>query len=112
MQGGNAVVALRVPGGGGPYTYDGRPYQRHGPTTRVMPCSIFEQRVCETPQSRDELMRQLGLGHREHFRKMYLLPALETGLLERTIPDKPQSSKQRYRLTTEGHAWLRQQGKS
>ena len=23
---GNAVIALRVPGGGGPYTYDGRPY--------------------------------------------------------------------------------------
>ena len=33
LKGGNAVIALRVPGGGGPYTYDGRPYQRHGPTT-------------------------------------------------------------------------------
>ena len=37
LKGGNTVIALRVPGGGGPYTYDGRPYQRHGPTTRVMP---------------------------------------------------------------------------
>ena len=67
--------------------------------------------LCETPQSRDDLMRQLGLGHREHFRKAYLLPALESGLLERTIPEKPKSSKQRYRLTAMGYQRLRQQGR-
>ncbi len=44
---GRTVIALRVPGGGGPYTYDGRPYQRHGPTTRVMPRAVYEQRVME-----------------------------------------------------------------
>jgi len=27
----------------------------------------------QTPQSRDELMQQLELGHREHFRRAYLL---------------------------------------
>lgn len=58
--------------------------------------------VCEAPQSRQELMNRLGLGDREHFRKAYLVPALESGHLERTIPDKPQSSKQRYRLTDKG----------
>jgi len=63
--------------------------------------------LCQAPQSRDDLMRQLELSHREHFRKAYLLPALDGGLLERTIPDKPQSSKRRYRLTAEGHKWLR-----
>jgi len=47
LKGGNTVIALRVPGGGGPYTYDGRPYQRHGPTTRVIPRSVYEQRVME-----------------------------------------------------------------
>jgi hypothetical protein len=35
----------------------------------------------------------------------YLTPALKSGLLERTIPDKPQSSKQQYRLTANGEAW-------
>jgi predicted HTH transcriptional regulator len=30
--------------------------------------------------------------------------ALESGLLEMTIADKPQSSKQRYRLTAQGQA--------
>ena len=47
LKGGNTVIALRVSGGGGPYTYDGRPYQRHGPTTRVMPRNVYEQRVME-----------------------------------------------------------------
>ena len=30
---GYSVIALTVSGGRGPYTYDGRPYLRHGPTT-------------------------------------------------------------------------------
>jgi ATP-dependent DNA helicase RecG len=67
--------------------------------------------LARTPRSRQELLRDLGLSDREHFRKAYLLPALESGLLERTIPDKPQSSKQRYRLSAKGDAWLGQQGR-
>ncbi len=39
---------------------------------------------------------------REHFRKTYLEPLLAAGWIERTIPDKPQSPKQRYYLTGEG----------
>src|SRR6266540_2896544 len=37
LESGLSVIALRVPGGGGPYTFDGRPYLRYGPTTIVMP---------------------------------------------------------------------------
>ena len=44
-----------------------------------------------------ELMKRLGLSHRQTFRKNYLDPALEHHLIERTIPDKPNSSKQKYR---------------
>ena len=45
-----------------------------------------------------ELMELLGLTHRATFQKNYLNPAIEAGLIERTIPDKPKSPKQRYRL--------------
>ncbi len=44
-----------------------------------------------------ELMNRLGLSHRATFRKNYLNPALEQKLIERTIPDKPNSRYQKYR---------------
>ena len=47
--------------------------------------------------STKELMESLELKHRPTFRDNYLLPALELGYIEMTIPDKPRSSKQRYR---------------
>ena len=48
--------------------------------------------------SATELMQILGLSHKNTFRKNYIHPALELGLIERTIPDKINSSKQKYRL--------------
>lgn len=47
--------------------------------------------------SATELMERLGLSHRPTFRKNYLNPALHQNLIERTIPDKPNSKKQKYR---------------
>ena len=52
--------------------------------------------------TRQQLQQALGLKDDEHFRKAYLQPALDAGLIEMTIPDKPRSSKQKYRLTAEG----------
>ncbi|MBT9315840.1 Fic family protein [Leptothoe spongobia] len=43
------------------------------------------------------LMERLGLSHRPTFRKNYLIPALDAGLLEMKYPDKPRSPKQQYR---------------
>jgi predicted transcriptional regulator len=43
---------------------------------------------------------------REHFMNSVLKPLLDSGLLEMTIPDKPRSSKQKYRLTDKGRALL------
>lgn len=41
------VLALRVTGGGGPYTYDGRPYVRSGSTTSVMPQGEYQRLLLE-----------------------------------------------------------------
>ena len=47
-----------------------------------------------------QCMAKLGLAHRPTFRANYLAPALAAGLIERTIPDKPNSRLQKYRLTS------------
>lgn len=48
--------------------------------------------------SKQALMNKLGLKDGKYFRKAYLLPALEQGVIEMMIPDKPSTPKQRYRL--------------
>ena len=52
--------------------------------------------------SRRELQSRLGLRDDDHMRVAYLLPALAAGVFERTIPDKPNSRLQKYRLTAVG----------
>jgi Fic family protein len=54
--------------------------------------------IIKGEMSRDELQSALSLKDRKSFRQRYLLPALELGLIEMTIPDKPNSSLQKYRL--------------
>ena len=60
--------------------------------------------------SRHEIQQALGLKHEDHFRNAYLVPTLQAGLIEMTIPDKPRSSRQRYRLTPAGRRYLRRKG--
>jgi ATP-dependent DNA helicase RecG len=47
LESGHTVIALRVPGGGGPFIYDGRPYLRQGPTTILMPRPRYERLLLE-----------------------------------------------------------------
>ena len=49
--------------------------------------------------SRDELQTVLGLQDRKSFAARYLKPALTAGLIEMTIPEKPNSRLQKYQLT-------------
>ncbi|MGM0656855.1 MAG: Fic family protein [Thermodesulfobacteriota bacterium] len=58
-------------------------------------------------QSKKELMAALKLTGRDNFEKRYLHPALEGEFIEMTIPEKPQSRLQKYRLTDKGRAMLR-----
>ena len=48
------------------------------------------------PQSATELMQKLNLKSRVGFRKNYLQPALDAGLIGMTEPDKPTSKNQKY----------------
>ena len=51
---------------------------------------------CETARSLQEMMQFLDLTDRKHFRRRYLNPLLDTGVIRMTIPDKPRSSQQKY----------------
>ena len=57
--------------------------------------------IGEETMSAKELMEKLGLSHRPTFRNNYLNPALVLGVIERTIPDKPNSRNQRYKKVKE-----------
>ena len=59
--------------------------------------------VMDKEYSTSELMELLNLSHRGYFRTNILQKAIDLGLVELTIPDKPTSSKQKYRLTRKGN---------
>ena len=59
--------------------------------------------------SLQELMQTLGLSHRPNFLALHLRPALVAQLIQMTVPDKPQSRLQKYRLTPAGRRWLARQ---
>ena len=62
--------------------------------------------IADSAWSRRELMGKLRLKDRNNFDKLYLAPALETGLVARTIPQKPSSRLQKYHLTELGKRLL------
>ncbi|MBI4962126.1 MAG: sigma 54-interacting transcriptional regulator [Desulfomonile tiedjei] len=55
-----------------------------------------------TKQGITDLMGIIRRANRTKFRNQVLAPLMEAGLVEMTIPHKPQSSKQQYRLTEKG----------
>jgi ATP-dependent DNA helicase RecG len=58
--------------------------------------------VIEDEMSRQEIQDKIGLSDRKNFRTNYLNPALEFGVIEMTLPNKPNSKLQKYRLTLVG----------
>lgn len=60
-------------------------------------------RACESvPLKSREIQEIVGIKHRETFQRNYLDHLMEAGWLEMTVPDKPTSRLQKYRLTAKG----------
>jgi ATP-dependent DNA helicase RecG len=63
-------------------------------------------RLCRQEQPLVAMMNVVGRQNRTKFRDGLVKSLIEAGLLELTIPDKPRSSKQKYRLTEKGRRVL------
>ncbi|MDR1659259.1 MAG: putative DNA binding domain-containing protein [Desulfovibrio sp.] len=63
-------------------------------------------RNCLEKKEIRELMTHVGKTNRTRFRDQEIKPLLELGWLEMTIPDKPTSSRQKYRITEAGRKIL------
>lgn len=58
--------------------------------------------IGDSEMSRAELMQSVQMTARSTFRDKFLAPAMENGMIEQTIPNKPKSRDQKYRLTVLG----------
>ena len=62
---------------------------------------------CRTDCAISELMTLAGRANRTKFRDQVMKPLLVAGLMEMTVPDKPNSRLQKYRLTAKGQAVIK-----
>lgn len=60
----------------------------------------------QEPRTKQELLAALQLSNAYLNYKRHIVPVLDRGLIAMTLPDKPQSRLQRYRLTPQGRALL------
>ncbi|MHB1457233.1 MAG: Fic family protein [Armatimonadota bacterium] len=76
-------------------------------TGQVDPWVLRVLSACELqPLKSSDIQEIAGIRHRETSQRNYLDHLLREDLLERTIPDKPQSRLQKYRLTAKGLSLL------
>ncbi len=74
--------------------------QQHLPATRLL-------RALRGDMGARELQFALGVKDREDFRARFLSPAVKQGWVKMTLPDKPRSSHQRYRISAKGIQMLK-----
>jgi ATP-dependent DNA helicase RecG len=61
---------------------------------------------CLEPKKREEVLNHIGFVNEYNNYKRHILPLLNIGYLQLTIPDKPKSSKQTYVITELGKEYL------
>ena len=74
---------------------------------QVEPWIIEVLRACQSPRKSSEIQAITAIRHRETFQRNYLDRLLEEKLLDRTLPDKPNSRLQKYRITEKGKVLLK-----
>ena len=113
QRGGQFVLIIRrkkkAPPKSRPITQEVRGPSRHQVGTKL---ALSQHQVeilhkCQAESKIADLMKITGRTDRTKFRHQVLNPLADVGLIEMTVPDKPQSSKQKYRLTEKGIAYLR-----
>ena len=52
---------------------------------------------CSVPRTAQDIMDRIGLSNQSKNRQKYIASLLEIGVLERTIPEKPNDHNQKYR---------------
>ena len=57
---------------------------------------------CEEVRTIAEMLSYMSYSDRTKFRKKYIYPLLDTGIIQMTIPEKPNSRNQKYQLTAKG----------
>jgi predicted HTH transcriptional regulator len=77
------------------------------PTQSIDPVFRLLDALQHGGRTAGDLRAILKIRHRPTFRANYLHPALREKLIEYTIPDKPNSRLQKYRLTKKGAAYLK-----
>lgn len=82
-----------------------------GVTPQVTPQVLRMLQCMKGEVSRAEMMAALNLKDRMHFSRDYIAPALEIELIEMSIPDKPNSQLQKYRLTDKGREVLKKESR-
>jgi ATP-dependent DNA helicase RecG len=99
---GAAVVRFRVKVGPTPQVTPQVPDKYPTSARQVLTALAKSQE----PLPRAALQEASGLRDREHFVNEHLKLLVSGGLIEMTIAAKPRSSRQKYRLTDKGRAWL------
>lgn len=78
---------------------------------KSVPSELAEMimKAATSPVDMLTLMSLAGHTNRTRFRKTILQPMIDANLMELTIPDKPRSSKQRYRLSELGRELIKRE---
>ncbi|WP_018464228.1 Fic family protein [Segatella paludivivens] len=63
-------------------------------------------RFCKEPQSRRDIFSHIGVIYHSKNYTRFIEPLIEMGFLELTIPDKPKSPDQKFKLTDKGNNFI------